>query len=108
MYAVNDVALKQIDDNDWPSLTNKLPDVSAYDLILVGSPVWSGYPATPVHTFLAQLQQAGFKGQLASFYTDMGSKGDYENHFKQWAGQIPVVAFNENGQQLSSWVQKLQ
>ena len=54
MYAVNDVALKQIDDNDWPSLTNKLPDVSAYDLILVGSPVWSGYPATPVHTFLAQ------------------------------------------------------
>lgn len=108
MYAVNDVALKQIDDNDWPQLSDKLPDLSDYDLVIVASPVWSGYPATPVHTFLDQLQAANFKGQLASLYTDMGSKGDYEAHFKQWAGQLPVVSFNENGQGMSSWVKQLQ
>lgn len=108
MSAVNDVALKQIADKNWPQLADETPDLSAYDLIIVGSPVWSGYPATPVHTFLDQVQAAGFKGQLASFYTDMGSKGNYEGYFKQWAGQIPVAAFNENGRNLSSWVKQLQ
>ena len=52
-----------------------------YDLILVGSPVWRGAPATLVHTFLKGVQ--GYQGGVATFYTDAGSAGDYEKNFKQ-------------------------
>ena len=35
------------------------------------------------HTFLDKIQ--GFKGKVATFYTDAGTVGNYEQVFKEWA-----------------------
>lgn len=105
MFKTAEIAKQQIAGGDYPTLTHPVPDVSQYDLILVGSPVWSGKPATPVHTFLQHLQ--GFAGKVATFYTDAGNAGDYEKVFRQWAGNLHVVSTHEGAKQLSQWVQQL-
>src|SRR5699024_6646611 len=55
MYATSDVANQQLTTQQLPALTNALPDVSAYDVLLVGGPVWSAKVSTPVRSFLQQL-----------------------------------------------------
>ncbi|WP_125574583.1 flavodoxin family protein [Levilactobacillus huananensis] len=79
MYATNDVAGEQLASGKLPELTNTLPDLTTVDVILVGGPVWSAKVATPVRTFLGQLQ--GFTGTVAPFYTDAGTPGTYEKDF---------------------------
>lgn len=105
MFKTSDIAKQQIADGNYPELTQPVPDVSHYDLVLVGSPVWSGKPATPVHTFLAHIQ--GFSGKVATFYTDAGTPGDYVPTFRQWAGDLNVVGDHEGSQQLAQWLQQL-
>ena len=47
-----EVAQKEQEDNARPKIKNKLPDVSKYDTIFIGSPIWwSEYPMV-VRTFL--------------------------------------------------------
>lgn len=79
MYATNDVASEQMASGKLPDLTNTLPDLTAFDVILVGGPVWAAHVATPVRAFLKQLQ--GFTGTVAPFYTDAGTPGTYEQDF---------------------------
>ena len=43
MYQTFDIAEKQ-----YPTIQNLDLDPNQYDLILVGSPVWGGIPATPI------------------------------------------------------------
>lgn len=104
MFATNDVAKQQIANNDYPQLFGHRPDFSKYDLVLVGSPVWSGAPATPIHTFLQEM--AGYTGQVASFYTDAGTPGNYDRVFKQWAGSLNVLP-SHSSSQLAAWVATL-
>lgn len=47
-------------------------DPAAYDLVLVGSPVWAGCLCPPVRTFLAQ-QRAGLK--KVAWFSTCGSEG---------------------------------
>lgn len=105
MFETDKIAKQQIADNHYPQLTNQLPDLTAYDLIIVGSPVWSSRPASPVHTFLQQIQ--GFSGKVASFYTDAGTPSGYTDTFKQWAGDLKVVDFHEGSNGLADWAQQL-
>jgi flavodoxin len=105
MFKTDQIATAQIKSNQYPELTNLVPDVSQYDLILIGSPVWRGAPATPVHTFLDQIQ--GYTGKIASFYTDAGSANDYEETFKQWAGDLNVLPAHEGTNDLKAWLQEL-
>lgn len=51
-YKTNDIALDQIQANSFPDIKLDNIDFNNYDLILIGSPVWSGYPATPIKTLL--------------------------------------------------------
>lgn len=105
MWQADAIATRQIKNNDYPALMTAVPDVSQYDLILVGSPVWRGAPATPVHTFLEQIQD--FTGKVASFYTDAGAPGDYEKTFKKWAGKLNVLQGHEGAANLAEWIQTL-
>lgn len=105
MFATADIAKKQVADGNFPELVNALPDLDQYDLILVGGPVWSGEPAAPLHTFLAKLTD--FTGKVAAFYTDAGTPGNYEQEFKQWAGDLNVLPAHASSQQLEQWVKKL-
>lgn len=105
MFKTDAIATDQIKNNRYPALTTPVPDVSQYDLILVGSPVWHGAPATPVHTFLDQIQD--FSGKVAPFYTDAGTANGFEDTFKQWAGKLNVLPGHEGSNNLAAWVKKL-
>jgi flavodoxin len=55
-------------------------DPSAYDLIILGVPVWASSPAPPIQTFLSQTAINGKK--LALFVCHAGGKGDSLEKFK--------------------------
>ncbi|WP_164509864.1 flavodoxin [Lacticaseibacillus porcinae] len=84
MYETSDQAKAQRQSGQLPTLTEPLPDVAQYDVILVGGPVWSGALSTPVLSFLAALPDS--PAVLAPFYTDAGDAGNYEADFKRVAG----------------------
>lgn len=97
MYATSDRAKAQLDSGQFPVLTTAIPDLSQYDLVLVGGPVWSGLVSTPVRSFLQAAQ--GSTAIFAPFYTHAGSPDDYEADFKQAAAPLTVVAgFGVSGQ----------
>lgn len=89
MYETSDQAKAQLVAGQLPSLTQPLPDLTAYDVILIGGPVWSGALSTPVASFLAQLPDD--HTMLAPFYTDAGDAGNYEADFKHAAGKHQVA-----------------
>ncbi|MCC4347162.1 NAD(P)H-dependent oxidoreductase [Limosilactobacillus reuteri] len=105
MYKTDEIATTQIKNNEYPELINEVPNVDQYDLILVGSPVWRGAPATPVHTFLEKIQS--YSGKVASFYTDAGTANGYEETFKQWAGKLNVLPAHEGSNDLAAWIKEL-
>ena len=62
-------------------LNGELPDLSGYDLILIGGPVWSGEPSNPIQKYLSITDFSGKKA--AGFWTAFGEPGDYANEFKK-------------------------
>ncbi|MBB1124172.1 flavodoxin [Limosilactobacillus albertensis] len=105
MYKTDEIATAQIKNHQYPALVNDIPNVDQYDLILVGSPVWRGAPATPIHNFLNQIQN--YSGKVASFYTDAGTPNGYEKMFKQWAGKLNVLPTHEGSNGLNAWLAEL-
>jgi menaquinone-dependent protoporphyrinogen IX oxidase len=53
MYETSDQAKAQLEAGQLPTLTQPLPDLTKYEAILVGGPVWSGALSTPVASFMA-------------------------------------------------------
>ena len=106
MYETFDISKEQIVNNDYPEINVNVDGFDKYDLILVGSPVWGGKPATPIYTFLKKLK--GYKGKVASFYTDAGSVGDYDKIFKEWAAGLDVLPSGHADRKLDEWTLALQ
>lgn len=79
MYETSDQAKAQLEAGQLPTLTQPLPNLTKYEAILVGGPVWSGALSTPVASFMAQLPDD--HTILAPFYTDAGDAGNYEADF---------------------------
>lgn len=104
MYRTNDIANQQIETSQYPDLTSATPQADQYDLIIVGSPVWSGKPATPLYTFLRSLVAQNYQGKVAGFYTDAGSEGKFADVFKVWANGLDVVDVQNGNGDLSQWV----
>jgi flavodoxin len=55
-------------------------DPSAYDLIIIGAPVWAGSPAPPIQSFLSETVITGKK--IALFVCHAGGKRDALEKFK--------------------------
>lgn len=106
MYETFDISKDQIANNDYPEISIDVDNFDKYDLILVGSPVWGGKPATPIYTFLQKLN--GYKGKIASFYTDAGSAGDYDKVFKEWANGLDTLPSGNSDRKLDEWTLALQ
>jgi len=87
--ALTDAAKRELEENDLPALKGDLPDMSSYDLILVGGPVWWYTVSTPVMQFLQQADFAGKK--VAAFCTHGGGVGHYFPHFKEQARNAVVL-----------------
>ncbi len=79
MTEIYDRAKEERDSGNLPLLKGTLPDISRYDLILVGSPVWARTISTPIMSYLAQTDFDGKR--VATFYTDIGKAGTYEKDF---------------------------
>jgi flavodoxin len=65
-------------------------DPSAYDLIILGAPVWASSPAPPMQTFLAQTAITGKK--LALFVCHAGGKGTSLEKFKALLSGNEIVS----------------
>ncbi|MDR2480082.1 MAG: flavodoxin, partial [Treponema sp.] len=55
-------------------------DPAAYDLIILGTPVWAASPAPPMQSFLSEAKISGKK--IALFICHMGGKGEALKKFK--------------------------
>lgn len=105
MYETSEIAKTQIKTGDFPALVTKIPDTSQYETVLVGSPVLNGAPATPIHSFLAQI--VNFKGKVATFYTDAGSVGTSGEVFKAWAAPLTVVSIYQKEKDILTWAKEV-
>lgn len=106
MYQTSDIAQKQLQTGALPKLTNSQVNVSLYDLILVGGPVWSGAVATPVRSFLQQL--TNYNGKIAPFYTSAGSDEKYETNFQSLLKKNALPGFGTTAADLSHIKEQLQ
>ena len=82
-------AKRELETGELPALKKSPPDMSSYDLILVGSPVWWYTVATPVMRFLKQADFAGKK--VSAFCTHEGGIGKFFPHFKEQAKNAVVL-----------------
>jgi flavodoxin len=114
--ALTEEAKRELQTGDLPALKKSPPDMSLYDLIFVGSPVWWYTVSTPVMSFLRQADFAGKK--VAAFCTHEGGIGKFFPHFKEQAKNAIVlegldlynvrqVRKGEFDKTLDSWLSKL-
>lgn len=67
-----DVALAEQHDDARPAIANALPDVSAYDLVFIGCPIWWGEEPMIVRTFLEGVE---LSGKVVVPFTTHGGSG---------------------------------
>jgi flavodoxin len=87
--ALTEEAKRELQTGDLPALKKGPPDMSSYDLILVGSPVWWYTVPTPVMTFLRQADFAGKR--VSAFCTHEGGIGKFFPDFKEQAKNAVVL-----------------
>lgn len=114
MEATGRIYQKQLTQHQLPTLTNSLPKLNQYDVILVGGPVWNDNVAAPVIEFLRTIQ--GYQGLIAPFSTAWSDSDHYQKNFVKWAGRLQVAdgfhvtthgsrQFKANN--LAAWLRKL-
>jgi flavodoxin len=98
-------AKQEIANGFRPALKDKIPEISDYDLIIIGSPNWWSTIAPPVATFLTQ---ADFSGQtIAPFITHGGGGLNCTiSNIRQLCPDANILeGFDANQRgQLSAWV----
>lgn len=95
MFETADVAKKQRKDKNFPTLISKIPNLDQYDTLVVAGPNWRAAVATPVISFLQEVQN--FKGKVISLNTSVGQNDDqYNEDFREQAKGLNVVATMNN------------
>lgn len=77
---ISDRAKEERESGNLPTLKGTLPDISKYDVILIGGPVWSRTVSTPVMSFLSEMDFTD--KTVSAFWTDIGKPGNYEKDFQ--------------------------
>jgi Uncharacterized conserved protein len=80
VYETSDRAEEERQSGNLPELEGELPDITDYDTILVGGPVWSETLAPPVMSYLLQTDFAG--KTVAPFWTYNNNEGGYEDDMR--------------------------
>ena len=87
--AMTEVPKRELESGNLPALKNPPPDLSGYDLIIVGSPVWWYTVSTPLMSFL---RETDFQGKpVAPFCTHGGGIGDFFEDFRAQAQNAQVI-----------------
>lgn len=114
--AVSDRVFAERDAGKMPNLQGTMPDISQYDRVLIGTPVWNASMANPV---LGYLQQTDFGGKtVAPFWTYVTDQGTTEKDFKsnaknaRMAGGLPLrsagsMTDTKLDQTLQAWLRKV-
>lgn len=78
---VIEVMQRQKEENIKPGLSNKVGDMSKYDIVFIGSPIWFGTASLPVFSFV---ESYDFSGKtIIPFYTcGGGGEGTYVEDIK--------------------------
>lgn len=76
------VSREERNSGNLPELVDDLPDISGYDVIYIGGPIWNGYMSTPLESYL---EMTDFSGKtVIPFSTSMGSgQSGYQTDFEQ-------------------------
>jgi len=75
----------------YPELEGAMPDMSRYDIIFVGSPIWWYTAATPVRSFLSKTD---FKAKkVVPFSTQGSNPGTFLEDFTSMAKNANVTAY---------------
>lgn len=83
MYETSHRAEEERNTEDYPKLKGLSPDLSQYQTIYIGGPVWSHTLASPL---IRYLKDNDFTGKnIKPFWTDAGNPGNYEQEFKNYA-----------------------
>lgn len=91
---------RQLSTQKYPALKHPLPDVSGYDTVFVGSPIWWYTAATPVLQFL---QEMDFQHKTVVPFSTQGS--NYGTFFEDFAARaqnarlLKGASFNNLGPQ---------
>ena len=113
---VSDRVFAERGDGKMPELTGTLPDISEYDRILIGTPVWNNSMANPV---LGYLQQTDFDGKVVApfwtYITNQGGTGkDFTKNIKNGTTADGLALRSANGMSnekldstLQNWLGKL-
>ncbi|EHJ51744.1 flavodoxin [Streptococcus macacae] len=98
---------EQNDEEDRPAYKGKLPDISAYDRLIIGHPIWWGIPPKIIHTVLDDLKLS--EKELAFFATSGGSSYyDSQKTVEKWLGrQLPKGQVLSNLASIKNWSQHL-
>jgi flavodoxin len=67
--------------NVLPGIVGELPDISPYNEIYIGSPVWAWSVPPPIRALLAQIDFSGKK--VIPFFTYRGAQLFYDKTFKK-------------------------
>jgi flavodoxin len=92
-------AKNELESGKLPELVGAIPDVSAYDLIIVGAPTWRHTIATPVVAFLEQCDFCG--KQVAVYATNKGNTGTFFELFTQKTKNARLLTGEEFNNKLS-------
>lgn len=87
--AAADIPKEERETGNLPELKGTLPDISQYDVIFIGSPIWWYTVSTPVMTFL---RDTDFQGKtVAGFYTVAGDGRNFDKDFRSQARNARVM-----------------
>lgn len=101
----------------YHSLTGKLPDIELpeiandpYDLVLVGGPIWTSYPALPIRAFLTEHREIG---RHIGFFLTLGGQSPPQkalDALTELAGRQPVATLCCSSDEMAddSYMKKLE
>lgn len=87
--AAADIPKEERETGNLPELKGTLPDISRYDVILIGSPIWWYTLSTPVMTFLRDTDFQGKK--VVGFYTVAGDGRNFDKDLRAQAKNAHVL-----------------
>lgn len=90
-YETAGIADEERRSGNLPEIVNDLPDISGYDYIFIGGPVWNGDIAAPLAKYL---EMTDFEGKIVvPFWTNKGSgEKAYINDFNENVRNPEVVS----------------
>lgn len=78
-----DEAMAEMSSGNMPSILGTLPDLSVYDTVLIGGPVWRQSVSNAIRVYLEQSNLADKKVKVSAFWTFYDHDENYDSTMKE-------------------------